>query len=298
MTTRTVSELIDLGERVLRDSTAIFDDHDNHADAEELLALAAGKTPDELRADETPPSRVRQRYLALIARRASGEPLPFLTGRIEFRGLDLQVRPGAFVPRPSSELLVARAVRRLRTRSAPVVVDVCTGAGPIALAIANEIPKADVWGTDISTAGLAQGRRNALRHDIDNVRFRNSDMYARLPRSLNQNVDAVVGHVPYVPPGELNDLPVEVKDHEPVYTLTGRSSDGLELVRRAAGEGFQLLKPGGWLLLEISEDLAPRVRRICKKCGYEDKGVYTDRYKLSAVVEARRPITNRARAPR
>ncbi|HEX2241542.1 MAG TPA: HemK/PrmC family methyltransferase, partial [Actinomycetota bacterium] len=267
-------------------------------DAKELLALAARTSVHDLNSHDRRSPRVRERYLSFIARRAGGEPLPFITGRIQFRDLDLEVRPGAFVPRPSSELLVARAVRRLRGRRAPVVIDVCTGAGPIALALAHEIPEADVWGTDISSAGLAQARRNAKRYGLDNVRFRNSDMYERIPKKLVGSVDAIVGHVPYVPPDELNDLPAEVKDHEPVYTLTGQSADGLELVRRATTEGFRFLKPGGWLLLEISDDLAPRVRRICKTAGYEDKGMHTDRYKLSAIVEARRSISGRARPAR
>lgn len=293
-----VSDLIAVGERVLGYSSAIFEDHDNHADAEELLAVAARTEPGELADEHVPSARVRERYLSLIARRAAGEPLPFLTGHIAFRGLDLMARPGAFVPRPSSELLVGRAVRRLRPRRDALAVDVCTGAGPIALALANEVPDAEVWGTDISESGLGQGRRNAARHGITNVRFKRGDMYAGLPKRLVGMVDVIAAHVPYVPPDELEDLPSEVKDHEPVYTLTGRSADGLELVRRAADEGFSFLKPGGWLLLEISEDFAPRVRRICRRFGYEDKGMHTDRYKLTAVVEARRPISRNARPPR
>src|SRR5918992_1396730 len=139
-------ELLELGERVLDDSTAIFEDHRNDDAARQLLAVSLHVTEDEL--DELGPAheparRDRERYLSLIARRAGGEPLPFLTGRIEFYGLDLKVKPGAFVPRPSSEFIVERAVKHLRRKTDPVVVDMCTGAGPIALAIADEFPDAE-----------------------------------------------------------------------------------------------------------------------------------------------------------
>src|SRR5688500_2826421 len=161
---RSVKELLELGERVLADSSARFEDHDNFFEAQQLLASALGITdeeaeelPDELE----PPLRKRERYLSYIARRAGGEPQPFIRGKIEFYGLELKVRPGAFVPRPSSELTVERALKKLRGRKAPVMVDVCTGAGPIALAVAHEIRTTRVWGTDIQAAGLAPGRDNA-----------------------------------------------------------------------------------------------------------------------------------------
>jgi release factor glutamine methyltransferase len=284
----TVDDLLQLGERVLGDSSHIFEDHDNAAEARELLALCLEVDEDELHAVDAVPRRKRERYLALVARRAGGEPFPFLTGRIEFWGLDLEVRPGAFVPRPSSELTVARALRKLRRRKGPVIVDVATGAGPIALALADELPTADVWGADISPDGLAQGRANARRLGLDNVHFKKSDMYEGLPARLRGNVDLITGHVPYVPPDEVEDLPAEVREFEPIYTLTDDSSDGLGLMRRAVAEAVDWLKPGGWLLLEMSHDLPARVRRLVRKAGLEDHGVAKDEDDLSVVVEARK----------
>src|ERR671915_2312500 len=169
---RTVAELLDLGERVLRDSSHIFEDNDNRREAEDLLAFCLDVEIGDLKAGDIPPRRARERFLALITRRAGGEPFPHLTGTIEFYGLRLEVRPGPFVPRPSSELAVEQAVKRLRRRKDPVVLDVCTGAGPIALAIADDVPEAEVWGTDIHAEGLALGRENARLLDIPNVSFR------------------------------------------------------------------------------------------------------------------------------
>lgn len=292
---RTIKELLDLGERVLSDSSHLFEDHDFRVEAEELLAFSLDVARDDLRDDDEPTGRVRERYLSLVARRAGGEPGPVLTGRIEFYGLDLKVWPGAFVPRPSSELTVERAVRRLRRRRRPTVVDVATGAGPIALAIAHDLPAADVWGTDISKEGLDQARRNARRLGIANVSFRQGDMYGALPRRLAGTVDLITGHVPYVSPGELEDLPSEVKEHEPLSTLSDLSDDGLGLVRHAITGAPQWLRPGGWLLLEISEDLGRKLERMCAKAGFEEIGIATDEDELSIVVEARK--TRRSAQP-
>ena len=287
---KTVDQLLELGTRVLGDSTHIFEDHDNAAEARELLAQCLDVDSDDL--DEHAgdvPRRTRERYLSLVARRAGGEPFPFLTGHIEFWGLDLVVRPGAFVPRPSSELTVERALRKLRRRHNPLIVDVCTGAGPIALALADELPTAEVWAADIATEGLAQGRENARRLDLDNIRFKKSDMYESLPKRLRGAVDLITGHVPYVPLDEVADLPAEVREFEPIYTLTDESFDGLGLMRRAVAESVEWLKPGGWLLLELSHDLPGKVRKLAKKAGLEDHGVARDEDDLSVVVEARKP---------
>ncbi len=283
-----VKELLELGERVLGHSTAIFDDHDNHQEARDLMAHVLDVDADEL--DETfePPRRTRERFLALVARRAGGEPFPFLTGYIDFYGLHLKVRPGAFVPRPSSELAVERVVMRLARRRTPVVVDVCCGQGPIALAVAAEIPAAEVWGVDIDEGGIATGRRNARDLAIRNVRFRAGDLYQPLPKRVRGKVDLIVAHVPYVAPHELGDLPAEVIEFEPIYTLSDESDDGLNLMRRVVTESVEWLAPGGWVLLEIADDLASKVCRYCKKQGLTDEGVASDNDGLSVVVEARK----------
>jgi release factor glutamine methyltransferase len=284
-----VKELVDLGERVLADSTHIFEDHDNRREAEELLAHTLHITRAELDGFERAKPRSAERYLSLIARRAAGEPFPFLTGMIEFYGLALKVRPGAFVPRASSELTVERAARRLSRRRKPIVVDLCTGAGPIALALADEFPDSEVWGTDISDEGIRQGRANARRLGIRNVRLRRGDMYGALPRRLRGRIDVITAHVPYVPVDELEDLPAEVREHEPIYTLTDESSDGLDLMRYAVANAPDWLRSGGWLLLEMSDDIATKARRLCRRAGLEDMGITNDEDDLSIVVEARLP---------
>lgn len=285
---RTVRDLLRLGERVLDDSSHIFEDHDNEQAARELLAHVLKTQAGKLKPDRQVRAQQRDRYLAFIARRAAGEPMPFLLGYIDFYGLELKVRPGAFVPRPSSELIVDRAVRRLRRRKAPAVVDVCTGAGPIALAIADEIPEADVYGIDILAEGLSQGRANARRLGIQNVKLKRGDMYGSLPNRLRGKVDVITAHVPYVPANEVEDLPAEVAEYEPALTITD-SMDGTYLMDVAIRQSPEWLKPGGWLLLEMSDDFAPKARRLLKRYGLVDRGVASDNDGLSIVVEAQAP---------
>jgi release factor glutamine methyltransferase len=291
---RSVAELLSVAERVLEDSQQLFADHDRPRMARDLLSAALGLTDEhdqdfnhDFDGDLEPPLRTRERFLSYVARRAAGEPFAFITGKAFFYGLQLKVKPGAFVPRPSSELMVTRALKRLANVRDPIVVDVCTGAGPIALAIAHERPDATVWGADISDEGLRQARMNAKQLGLTNARFRNSDMYEALPRSLRHQVHLVTAHVPYVPVDEVDDLPPEVTEYEPVFTLTDQSSDGFDLMTRAILEAPEWLRPGGWLLLEMSEDFTARARRLCRKAGLEDKGVATDADRLSAIVEAR-----------
>jgi release factor glutamine methyltransferase len=287
---RSVKALLALGERVLSDSSHLFADHDHALEARELLAACLDLDPDDLPENEVLDRRIRDRYLAMVTRRAGGEPLPWLTGYIEFYGLELEVRPGPFVPRPSSELTVSRAARKLRRRRSPIVVDVCTGAGPIAIAIADEFPEAEVWGADIDSEGLRQARRNARALDVTNARFLKSNMYDQLPKRLAGNVDVITGHVPYVPLDEVEDLPTEVREFEPIFTLSDQASgDGLDLMRRAIGESVRWLKPGGWLLLEVSEDLGTRMRRIMRRAGLADRGIASDEDGLSVVVEGVKP---------
>lgn len=287
---KTVDQLLEIGLRVLDDSTHLFDDHDHEAEAEELLAMTLGAGDlDEVPDDFVPRRRERERFLSLIARRAGGEPFPFLTGHIEIYGVHLKVRSGAFIPRPSSELVIDKAVKKLRRKKKAVVVDVCSGQGPIALVIAHELRDATVYGADIDAGGLAQGRANAKEMGLTNVHFAKGDMYAPLPKKLKGRVDLITGHVPYVPHGELEDLPTEVREHEPIYTLTDLSDDGMYLMRRTVAEAPEWLKPGGWLMLELAEDIAKKVERLCKKAGFVDVKSGTDADRLSWVVEGRLP---------
>ncbi|MGH2655085.1 MAG: N5-glutamine methyltransferase family protein [Actinomycetota bacterium] len=270
--TTTAGDLIAEGERRLRRSPAI--DHwppsRERDEARVLLALSLGAEADDLEDDRAVDGRRARRYHSLVRRRAGGEPMAHILGWTEFRGLRLRVRPGAFVPRQSSEFTVAQALRRLRGRRRPVAVDLATGIGPIALSLAAAAPSAEVHGTDISADAIRQARGNAASLGLRNVRFHVGDMFAPLPRRLRGGVDVLAAHVPYVPHPEMGDLPLEVRGFEPEHTLTDYTESGLSLVERAAGEGGAWLRPGGWVLLEVSPDFARQVRGLLVRAGYRD----------------------------
>lgn len=281
-------KVLDDAVTVLKASAAI--DHwqrgRERIEAEDLLWHVIGKEP-EPGQDISPEQR--RAFDRLVRRRATGEPIPFLKGYTEFRGLDLLVRPGVFVPRDASEYLAVQAVRRLRSRSRPVHVDLATGAGTIALAVANEVGRADVIGTDVSAEAVKLARANARRLGL-RARFVTGDLFGGLPRTVAGAVDVVTLHPPYVPMRELKDLPEEIRGWEPEHTLTDRSRDGLGLITRTAREASAWLSPTGWLLLEVSPDRVIHVKGVLRREGFRDvRSTKGGPLPLTRVIVARRP---------
>jgi release factor glutamine methyltransferase len=256
-------------------------------EAEDLLQHALGV--DELRPDLEVPAGARRRYERMIARRASGEPVQLIKGYAVFRGLEVVARPGVFVPRDSTEFLAEQAVRRLRRRRRPVHVDVATGGGTVALAVANEVRGVRTFGTDISETAIRVARRNAQRLRL-RATFRVGDLFGPLPSELRARVDVITLHPPYVARREMRELPDEIRRWEPAHTLTDRSLDGLGLIGRTAGEAGGWLKPGGWLLIEVSPDRARAVGAVMRASGFREVRSTVDRgFKVTRVMVGRRP---------
>ena len=231
----------------------------------------------------------RRTFERLVRRRATGEPIPYIKGYTEFRGLELRVKPGVFVPRDASEYLAVQAVRRLRRRRRPVHVDLATGAGTIALSVAYDVPRATVVGTDLSREAVALARRNAKELEV-RARFVVGDLFDGLPRSLRGTVDVITIHPPYVPAWELKDLPEEIREWEPEHTLTDRSHDGLGLIGRTAREAPTWLSPTGWLLMEVSPDRVSHVKRVLRGERFRElRSTKGGPLPLTRVVVARRP---------
>jgi release factor glutamine methyltransferase len=271
----TAADLLHEGESLLKRSPAIQHspaDRDR-LDASALLSFALGDpdASEELADPESVVStRSRARYRRLIERRASGEPIAHIVGSTTFRGLRIGVRPGMFIPRQSSELLAESSVRRLRGRRSPVAIDLATGVGPVALAVADAVRRAEVHGTDISRTAVRQARANAASLGLGNAEFHCGDLFGSLPPDLRKRVDVITVHPPYVPPQEVDDLPVEIRGFEPEDALTDLSADGLGLLARTAEEAPDWLRPGGWLLVEVSPDRARDVRSRLVRSGYRD----------------------------
>jgi release factor glutamine methyltransferase len=255
-------------------------------EAELLLAHVIGEEPDP---DDRVPAKREARFRGLVERRVSGEPIPYIIGTVDFRGLELRSRPGVFVPRDSSEFLAEQAVRRLRRRKSPIHVDLATGGGTIALAVANEVPKADVWGSDVSEEAVRLARTNAKRLGLS-AHFVTGDLFGALPRRLAGRVDVLTLHPPYVGRAEMRDLPDEITDWEPDHTLTDFSRDGLGLLSRAVRESPDWLQPRGWLLVEVSPDRAASVKKVFRVGGFRDvESTKGGDLKVTRVIVGRRP---------
>ncbi len=255
-------------------------------EATELLTHVLGDEPE-------PGDRISARdaatFRALVERRAIGEPIPYIKGYTAFRDIELRVKPGVFVPRDSSEWLAEQAIRRLRRRKAPVHVDLATGIGTIALAVADEVPKASVFGTDLSGDAVRLARKNAKRLGLA-ATFVTGDLLDPLPGKLRGRVDVITIHPPYVARDEVEELPDEVRAWEPAHTLTDQSDDGLGLITRTAREGPAWLDGRGWLLVEVSPDRAKDVKRVLTGAGYRDvESTKGGELKVTRVIVGRRP---------
>lgn len=260
--------------------------------AEWLLSAATGLSRVELYANHDRPlsPEEREALRESVRRRGEGEPLQYVTGEVAFRHLVLKVRPGVLIPRPETEVLVDEALKVARVRESPLVVDVCTGSGCVALAVAQEHPGATVLATDISPAAVLLARENAGRLGLDQrVEVLECDLLGGLDDRYRGSVDIVVSNPPYVPSGQVHSLPAEVAGFEPHLALDG-GVDGLDVFRRLLRESREWLRPGGTLAVELDEN---RVRTASQEAleWYEEVRVVQDLAGRDRVLTAKLPRT-------
>ena len=248
-------------------------------------ALGVGRAWLFAHADDAVKPEVCARYLALLARRAAGEPLAYLLGRAGFWTLDLEVTPATLIPRPETELLVEAALARLPEANALCIADLGTGSGAIALALASERPQARVLATDASAAALEVAGRNAARNDIVNVAFQQGDWLEPL---AGERFDLIASNPPYV---ALGDPHLDQGDlrFEPDAALAS-GADGLDALRTIARDAPDHLVPGGWLLLEHGLDQGEAVRGLLRDAGFH-------RIETLCDLEDRERVTLGCRAP-
>jgi release factor glutamine methyltransferase len=213
-----------------------------------------------VRYDEQPAEADRARFRELIKRRVEGWPVAYLIGVKEFYGLPFEVSPAVLIPRPETETLVLEALRLLKPLTAPTMLDLGTGSGCVAVAIAHQKQDARVTTVDVSPDAIEVARRNAARHGVaDRVTVLQGDLFAPVPAGATFNL--VVSNPPYVTPAEWQALAPDVRDHEPRLALDG-GPDGLAFYRRIAAGVGPFLKPGGWLLVEIGATQEAAVRGL------------------------------------
>ena len=234
-------------------------------DAAWLVSAVSGwsRTLLHLHRAERPARAVLDRLAPLVDRRARREPLAYVLGSQEFMGLSFAVDARVLVPRWDSEVLVERCVALVADQPAPLLADLGTGSGALAIALAHALPRARVWASDQCADALALARANAERLGVSaRVTFLRGDLGGPLlAAGLAERCAAVVANLPYIPRAVLADLEPEVRDHEPRAALDG-GPDGLDVVRAAAPNLAALLAPGGWTLVEHGDDQGPAVRAL------------------------------------
>lgn len=261
-------------------------------DAEVLLAHVRGCPRIHLYTafDEVVAEEPRGRFRELVKRRAAGEPVAYLVGGREFYSLLLAVSPAVLVPRPETESLVVRVLDLCRDAAAPRIVDIGTGSGAIAIALAKHLPRATVVASDLSAAALEVARTNAERHGlIERLAFVESDLFAAA--ELAGAWDVIVSNPPYVREDEFASLPRDVREHEPRAALVA-GPRGVEVIERLAAEAVGRLRPGGWLVLEAGPTIATEVERVLAGTkGLEPGPTLKDLARLPRVFQARRVDT-------
>ncbi len=231
-------------------------------DAQTLLAAALGKDRTYLiiNFSEELGAEVLEKYQALVDRRATGEPLQYITGRQEFFGLEFMVTPDVLIPRPETELLVEETLRLTQGINQPLIIDVGTGSGCIAIALAREIEGAKVIATDISAGALRVARGNAQKHELQNqLEFIAGDLFSGI--EAGTKADLIVSNPPYIAAEELPGLQREVRDWEPKTALTD-FGDGLKFYRRLLNEAPAYLKSGGHFICEMGYMQSAKIQAL------------------------------------
>jgi release factor glutamine methyltransferase len=261
-------------------------------DAEVLLGHALGRDrawllihmQDQL---DDPGQRVYENY---IDRRAVREPLQYITGFQEFWGLPFIVTPAVLIPRPETELVVESAIRTGKTAATPVIVDLCTGSGCIAVSLAREHPQARIFATDRSGAALDIARRNARQNGVaDRIRFLEGDLFEPLSETdLIGRVDIIAANPPYIRRDELPTLQPEVRDFEPTMALIA-GPDGTEIAERIINTAPNYLRSGGSLVLEMGMGQTDALRKIVAATGaYTEPEVLKDLAGIERVIVAKK----------
>jgi release factor glutamine methyltransferase len=242
-----------------------------HHDAAALAAFVLGVPRFEPALAGPEPAGFRARFAELVERRRRREPLQHIVGETGFRHLTLTVEPGVFVPRPETEGVAQRAVDEAaslaRAGRAPLVVDLCCGAGGIAVSVALEVPSSRVVAVDLSGRAVALTGRNAARAGVRLERLVEADATADdVLADLDGTVDVVVTNPPYIPPDAVPVDP-EVREHDPDLALYGGGPDGLEVPRGVVRTAVRLLRPGGLLVMEHAEVQAAAARAVADATG-------------------------------
>jgi release factor glutamine methyltransferase len=248
-----------------RSGVALLNDRPQAVLEAKVLLLRAARLTEEryLAAPNDPCSpKAAAFFQRLVEKRMDGVPLAHLTGAKEFWSIPFEVTPSVLVPRPETEVLVEK-VLELASRENDSILDVGTGSGCIAVALAKELPRARIQAVDISERALCVARRNAMRQKARHIHFLKSDLFSAF-RGTGVRFDFIVSNPPYISRGEWEGLPAEVRDFEPRRALLSGES-GVELIERLVRRAGTYLRPGGYLIFEIGDGQRDKVLALFGK---------------------------------
>ncbi len=217
------------------------------------------------------------RIEAYSGRRSKREPIQYILGFTEFCGLQIKVGPGVLIPRPETELLALEAIKIISGLDVRMpdcnVIDLCTGTGCLALAIAKAFPEAHVYGTDISEEAINYSGANAKLNGIENIRFLQGSLFEPIEKDMR--CDVIISNPPYIRHEDLNLLQPEIKNYEPVEALDG-GGDGLSYYRMIIPVAQEYLKQNGVLMLEIGLGQSGEIREMAEREGYDGISLLRD----------------------
>ena len=255
-----------------------------------IAATAAGKSTEKLLRDMRfyATDEVEKRAEAMVRRRLAGEPVAYITGVWEFRGLPMEVSRDVLIPRVDTEVLAETAIKYLKDtgRLDARVLDLCSGTGCIGCAIAAELPRVRVVLSDVSPEAMEISRRNVSRNGLDGrISFLPADVM-KLPPLMTGSFDLVVSNPPYIPTVEIMTLDPSVRDYEPVWALDG-GEDGLDFYRAILKNWHGVIRQGGELMFEVGEEQAERVKDLMRMAGLREARSVLDTRGVERVVTAR-----------
>ena len=255
-----------------------------------IAASAAGKSTEKLLRDMRyyATDEVERRAEEMVQRRLAGEPVAYITGVWEFRGLPMEVSRDVLIPRIDTEVLAELAIKYLRGtgRLDARVLDLCSGTGCIGCAIAAELPRVRVVLADVSAAAMDISRRNVERNGLGGrVSFLPADV-TKQPPLMTGSFDLVVSNPPYIPTMEILTLDPSVRDYEPVWALDG-GEDGLDFYRAILKNWALVIRQGGELMFEVGEDQAERVKDLMRMAGLREARSFPDTQNIQRVVAAK-----------
>jgi release factor glutamine methyltransferase len=286
---------------------------DADREAELIVAHCLGTERLILYKDNPPvPDAVLQEIDEFVKRRSGREPLQYILGYTEFHGIKIKVGPGVLIPRPETELLAEEAIKTMKRNASnpPIppfskggqgeitadeitsrlplrILDLCTGSGCVALALANEFPDAGVYGTDASEDAISYARENARINNIGNVTFLRGSLFEPIREIFTSDnssaFDLITSNPPYIRSNDIQYLQPEIREWEPAEALGG-GEDGLDYYRTIIPGAGDYLKEGGSLILEIGTGQADAVRRMAKDAGFSDVEVIRDYAGIERVV--------------